>query len=557
MKFDVIAGKIGEFGLYQKRVYFLLCLPALFAGIQTMISVFTLGVPKHRCAIPSLNNDSYEVIDDSHRSLINQSIPISVSFKGQRSYDKCHLIDAGANRSEGSGQHECSMWVYDKEFFDDTVVTKFNLVCEDKLARAHARMILMSGYLLGSVLTGIIADAVGRKMALMLLIVIHSTSSIATAWAPSFIVYVCLRFFTGISNSGLFLVVFVLGVELVGPSKRMLAGIIVEYFWAFGVMILGGVAYALRDWQLLQMTFAFPSIILLSYWWLIPESPRWLMAKRRHEEAETIIRDMARVNQVKLPKSLFKQDDVTGELVSQENLHKVDVWQVFKSPILVFRTVVIFINWFVVSMVFYGLSMNADSLGGNVYVNFELLTFMEVVAYVLCLLFLNRLGRKKVHCTSMLVGGLACIGTLFVNLYGDESLNWINIILALIGKIGAAAGFAVIFFYSAELFPTVLRNSFMGAGSVFARIGGMVSPYIADLGSVVGGNFGPSLPLLICGLASIFAGCAALTLPETLHKDLPETINDAKKFGREPVVKPDSVKEEGREMLPKDVTSQV
>ena len=56
-----------------------------------------------------------------------------------------------------------------------------------------------------------------------------------------------------------------------------------------------------------------------------------------------------------------------------------------------------------------------------------------------------------------------------------------TVILAMLGKIGAAAAYAVIYVWSAELYPTVVRNVGMGASSSCARIGGMVSPYIAEL----------------------------------------------------------------------------
>ena len=59
--------------------------------------------------------------------------------------------------------------------------------------------------------------------------------------------------------------------------------------------------------------------------------------------------------------------------------------------------------------------------------------------------------------------------------------EWINQVLSLTGKFGASAGFAVIYIYSAEIFPTVMRNSGLGMSSFFARIGGVAAPYIADL----------------------------------------------------------------------------
>ena len=58
--------------------------------------------------------------------------------------------------------------------------------------------------------------------------------------------------------------------------------------------------------------------------------------------------------------------------------------------------------------------------------------------------------------------------------------QWLTTTLAMIGKIGASAGFSVVYQFSAELYPTVVRNAGMGSSSCMARVGGMVAPYIAD-----------------------------------------------------------------------------
>ena len=63
--------------------------------------------------------------------------------------------------------------------------------------------------------------------------------------------------------------------------------------------------------------------------------------------------------------------------------------------------------------------------------------------------------------------------------------QWVTVTLAMLGKVGAAAAFAVIYVWAAELFPTVVRNAGMGASSSCARIGSMLSPYIAYLVSVM------------------------------------------------------------------------
>lgn len=77
----------------------------------------------------------------------------------------------------------------------------------------------------------------------------------------------------------------------------------------------------------------------------------------------------------------------------------------------------------VVSMTYYGLSLNTGNLGGDFYVNFLISGVVEFPAYTLCLLLLDRWGRKKCHCSAMLLGGIACLCTIFTISFGGEG-NW-------------------------------------------------------------------------------------------------------------------------------------
>ena len=58
----------------------------------------------------------------------------------------------------------------------------------------------------------------------------------------------------------------IVGLELVGPSKRNLAGIVIEYFFAVGLMLLAGVAYLLRDWFYIELVFGAPTVLFLFMW---------------------------------------------------------------------------------------------------------------------------------------------------------------------------------------------------------------------------------------------------------------------------------------------------
>ena len=58
-------------------------------------------------------------------------------------------------------------------------------------------------------------------------------------------------------------------------------------------------------------------------------------------------------------------------------------------------------------------------------------------------------------------------------------LNWLLIVLALMGKSCITGAFGTVYQFSAETYPTVVRNAGMGSSSAVARVGSMLSPYIA------------------------------------------------------------------------------
>ncbi|KAI8791631.1 organic cation transporter protein [Biomphalaria glabrata] len=137
-----------------------------------------------------------------------------------------------------------------------------------------------------------------------------------------------------------------------------------------------------------------------------------------------------------------------------------------------------------------------------------------------------------IYLNEALVSSFHCSHSSYPLIQLFTDLSWITLVLSLVGKFGSSAAFAIIYIYTVELFPTVMRNSGLGLCSVMARVGGILAPYIADIGQVISGDMAVVLPLLIFGGACIFAGLLALLLPETANKMLPDTVEDAKNFGR-------------------------
>ena len=97
-----------------------------------------------------------------------------------------------------------------------------------------------------------------------------------------------------------------------------------------------------------------------------------------------------------------------------------------------------------------------------------------------------------------------------------------QVILSMFGKFGAAACFAIVFVYTAEMFPTVIRNQAVGSCSLVARVGGIVC-LLLDLLKV----YWLPAPVFIMGVVASVAGVLAIFFPETLGEKLPETKEEA------------------------------
>ncbi|XP_060063685.1 organic cation transporter protein-like [Ylistrum balloti] len=519
---DDILKKIGEFGRYQIWLFVLLCLPSTSNGCYMMMMILLAYTPKHRCKIPGYENDTWAVQGSYHSSLINYTIPDSED--DFYDYDRCHMYKYSGNTTD-TIRTRCSAYVYDKEIFDETIVTRGDLVCEQGMKPAHAQVVFYVGVMIGDLFFGQLSDSIGRSKTLLITSIILLLSSVGTAFAPDFYSFTVLQFIVGASNHGMFVLVCVLCIELIGPSRRMVAGVSIHVLFPFGLFWLAAAGYLFRTWWAIQLAVGVPCAIYVAYWWLMPESPRWLISQGKYGEAEQILRKVAEKNGTQYPE---KYD------LSQLEQHKPGrMWQLFTHKTLAWRTLIIFLNWFSIAQIYYGVTIHMKNLGGNFYFKFIMLALVEIPAVAITLLMLSKIGRKKVHAFFMILAGVSCLLTIFTVIIGGPSFEPATLALCCLGKLGAAAGFSIIYVYSSELFPTVVRNGGMGASSCVARFGSMSAPYIAKIGDSVGSMYGQAIPLIVFGLIALAAGTLTLLLPETWNRRLPDTIQDGIRFGKE------------------------
>ncbi|XP_064635336.1 organic cation transporter protein-like isoform X2 [Lineus longissimus] len=540
VSFDEVISHLGNFKKSQLITYFVggACVP--LGGWMAMASIFILGSREYRCSLPGWENDTYVVQNAAHEQMINATVPVG---------SKCTMYDLDGNETR------CSSWVYDQTYFTPSAVMEFNLVCERMIYRSNANMAFMLGLLVGGVIGGELSDRFGRRKALLCGVALQGLAGITSGLVPEVYSFIVMRFLIAVGGTFAYSATFVLVMEMVGPSKRQLVGICLNFFYAIGVSSLTLFAYFIRNWRHLTLVTSSFFALLISYWWLIPESPRWLLAKDRKPEAIKIIRKIARVNKRVLPEMYIEELNVEqpGHHVKEESLIHLA-----KSRTCMIRLFILILNWVAISTAFYGLALNSGNLSGDLYINYLVMSLIEVPAYLFALLAPYKLGRKIPHTFCMLLGGVACVASVFVVLFGNDGTEWVITALSTIGKFGASAAFASVYVYTAEVIPTPLRNRAVGICGMCARVGNMISPYISDLGELIDGPYSDVLPLIVFGTLCVIAGILSLFLPETFRKHLPETIAEAEAIDMKRAVysiSENSDKQQNETEIPLNITS--
>ncbi|KAM3858637.1 LOW QUALITY PROTEIN: solute carrier family 22 member 6-B-like [Diretmus argenteus] len=505
MNFDELLSAVGGFGKYQKTLYVWICLPQILLAFHMMVSIFTGAAPPHHCRE---NRGNLSSSSPGGTLSLNLSLPDSSCFSTEEG-DALPRV----NRTE---RVPCSGgWVYSTETFHSTTVTEWDLVCEKAWFNSLASSVYMFGLLMGSVVFGAMADRYGRRFVLLLSLALQAVFGVAVAFAPNFPVYVILRFVVGATISGVIINAFVLGTEWTCTQRRMLAGIITDYAFGLGYMLLAGIAYLIRDWRKLQLAISAPTFLLIFYIWVLPHSARWLLANDRREEAIVLLRKAALVNGQVLPPTLQVEMCRMASGVKQS----YSALDLVRTPQMRKRTLILVYIWFVNVLVYYGLSLGVSRLA-DLYLTQFVFGLVEIPARSLALLLLP-CSRRISQSVFLAVGGLACLLMLAVPADYPNFLSG----LAMAGKFGITASFAVIYIYTAEIFPTVLRQTGMGVSSMFARMGGVLAPVINMLYSQ-----SHVTPLVIFGTSPLLGAALALALPETAGRPLPDNVEEAENW---------------------------
>ncbi|XP_021423927.2 solute carrier family 22 member 7a [Oncorhynchus mykiss] len=518
MRFEEVLDEVGGFSKFQFLVLHLLCLPRVILPLHFLLHNFISGVPPHHCAL-GIPGDGSETLADPMTLALRVPREADGTFSSCRAFSTLVTLDLGhSNYTNVSMSVPCQDgWVYDRSQFTSTTATQWDLVCDSKKLNQAVATFFFIGVTIGAVIFGYLSDKFGRKPMILLSFVASAVFGTMSAFSVSYVMFAVTRTLCGVALTGMTITTLALSIEWTDIKHRTFTGTIISLGWSVGNMLLALLAYFIRDWRYLMLVVTSPCIAAIISWWWIPESARWLLANGKVKEAKKYLVQCAIMNgkygyAAKLDTETLRK--VTVSEVANKNYSYLDL---VKTPKLRKITICSGIFWFAVSFAYYGISFKITGFGLNMYLTHFVYGAIEVPAKVGAYFALDRIGRRNGQAWSLIItGALIALNTAIPT---ENTL--VRTCIAVVGKGFSEVAFTTAFLYTAELYPTVLRQCGLGYTSFIGRMGGSLVPMVMLLE-----DYWVFMPPLIFATTAIGSGCVVFLLPETMNVCLPENILD-------------------------------
>lgn len=418
-----------------------------------------------------------------------------------------------------------------------------------------AMSIALAGCLVGAMVSGSLADRIGRKPLLILSAFIFLVSAYATGAFDAFTYFLVARFIGGIaigiasglspmyiaeiapshvrgklvSLNQLTIVLGILGAQIVNYliAEPMPTGTVLPPADSWNV---------LTGWRWMFWSAAFPAAAFLILAFFIPESPRWLALRGDKDKAMSILADIggtdyakAEIDAVRKNAGHSRQGVGLGTLFSKP----------YRAVLSLGIVIAVFQQWCGTNVIFnyaQEIFSNAGYDLGEMLFNIVLTGITNVIFTFVAIYSVDKLGRKKL----MLIGagGLAIIYAILGTCYWMHVTGFFMIILV----VAAIACYAmtlgpVTWVLIAEIFPNRVRAVAVATCTFALWVGSFTLTYTFPLLNNALGSYGTFWIYAAVCLAGFVI--FALKLPETKGKSLEQLENELVKDNEAQIISTD------------------
>ncbi len=376
------------------------------------------------------------------------------------------------------------------------------------------------GMALGAVVSGTIADRIGRKKVFTITVLLYSIASAFCALSWNYQSLLVFRFLVGFGLGGELPVAATLVSEYAPSRVRGRFIVLLESFWGLGWIAAACIAYffiPLYGWRMAFLIGALPALYVCLIRMHMPESVRYLLAHGRVGEARKIVVSLER--QLHVPVAPFVSEKETVPVVAKASFR--ELW---KKP-FASRTIMLWLVWFGINFSYYGIFMWLPSLvfqqGFTVVKTFEyvlIMTLAQLPGYYCAAWLVDKIGRKYTLSAFLLFSGVASY------FFGHASTAAALMMWGSVMSFFNLGAWGVLYTYTPEQYPTAIRALGSGWAAGFGRFGGMAAPMM--VGALLARSFGFASVFYMFAL--VFAAVAVIVLSlgvESKQKDL-ESISE-------------------------------
>lgn len=376
------------------------------------------------------------------------------------------------------------------------------------------------GMALGAVVSGTIADRIGRKKVFTITVLLYSIASAFCALSWNYQSLLVFRFLVGFGLGGELPVAATLVSEYAPSRVRGRFIVLLESFWGLGWIAAACIAYffiPLYGWRMAFLIGALPALYVCLIRMHMPESVRYLLAHGRVGEARQIVVSLER--QLHVPVAPFVSEKETVPVVAKASFR--ELW---KKP-FASRTIMLWLVWFGINFSYYGIFMWLPSLvfqqGFTVVKTFEyvlIMTLAQLPGYYCAAWLVDKIGRKYTLSAFLLFSGVASY------FFGHASTAAALMMWGSVMSFFNLGAWGVLYTYTPEQYPTAIRALGSGWAAGFGRFGGMVAPMM--VGALLARSFGFASVFYMFAL--VFAAVAVIVMSlgvESKQKDL-ESISE-------------------------------
>lgn len=333
------------------------------------------------------------------------------------------------------------------------------------------------GMMLGSLVAGFVGDRYGRSVTYQINLALFGLASIAAGFAPNMEMLIFCRFLMGLGLGAENVVGYAALTEFIPARSRGKWLGILAMLVALGLptsILLSTYVIPAHGWR---MMFFIGGVGGLLVWWIrkrLPESPRWLEAVGRRQEAEVLLKgveeEAAQLSKTPLPPLQAEPGQrvgahTTASLFRQPLLSRIVIGSI--TLIIINAVVHGFVTWLPTFFIRQGMTLQSAF-------NFSLVMAIGApIGAILAAVAADRLGRKPTV-------ALACIVAIIVGYLYPGIKD--PMLLPLVGMVLTAAIFvlmAMLFgIYIPELFPTEVRLRAAGVCNTFGRGATVLTPFI-------------------------------------------------------------------------------